>query len=62
MCKRAQIENEDMKKTGQRRLYCLCFCMNETFIIARKSCRKQVILENEKRTSSPFNDRDNAYY
>ena len=35
--------------------------MNETFIIARKSRKKQVILEDEKRTSSPFNDRDNAY-
>ena len=35
--------------------------MNETFITARKSRKKQVILENEKRTSSLFNDRDNAY-
>lgn len=49
------------EKTGQRRHHCLCFCMNETFIIARKSRRKQVILEDEKRASSHFNDCDNAY-
>jgi len=35
--------------------------MNETFIIARKSCRKQVILEGERRAFSPFNNCDNAY-
>ena len=49
------------EKTGQRCFHCLCFCMNETFITARKSCKKQVILEDEKRASSPFNDCDNAY-
>ena len=49
------------EKTGQRRLHCLCFCMNETFIIARKSCRKQVILEGERRAFSHFNNSDNAY-
>jgi len=35
--------------------------MNATFIIARKSRRKQVILEDEKHASSHFNDCDNAY-
>lgn len=50
-----------MKKQDKKYLHCLCFCMNETFITARKSRKKQVILENEKRTSSLFNDRDNAY-
>jgi len=35
--------------------------MNETFIIARKSCRKQVILEDERRAFSHFNNRNNAY-
>jgi len=35
--------------------------MNETFIIARKSCRKQVNLEGEKHAFSHFNNSDNAY-
>lgn len=50
-----------MKKQDKDVFIVSVFCMNATFIIARKSRRKQVILEDEKRAFSHFNNGDNAY-